>query len=213
MRIGIIGAGAIGSALAGGWSKAGHTVVMANSRGPETIREHARSLGAVAVDVAGALGAVQTVVVSIPFSHVPDLPKDLFAELPETTPVFDTCNYYPIRDGQIAALDEGKPDSVWVSEALGRPVVKVFNSILAHSLANKGLPHGSPDRIGLPVAGNEQGKAVAFKLVEDMGFTPVDGGTLDVSWRQQPGAPVYCTDLVAGDLAEALYRPSGICSG
>jgi hypothetical protein len=112
------------------------------------------------------------------------------------------------RDGFIAAIEAGAPESVWVSEQLGVPVFKVFNGIFWKHLLEGGLPHGSAGRIALPVAGDDAaGKQIVFDLVNELGFDPVDGGTLGESWRQQPGTPVYGTDLDPREQSERSQRP------
>ncbi len=156
MKIGIIGAGAIGGLLAAKWVERGHSVSLANSRGPASLAELAAKTGARAVTVEDAVRDVDLVVVSIPQKSVPLLPKDLFRGVPDQVIVVDTGNYYPsFRDGEIAALEGGLTESGWVAQQLGRPVLKVFNSIMAHSLAEGGLPAGTPGRIALPIAGDD----------------------------------------------------------
>ena len=208
MKIGIIGAGNIGATLARKFSEAGHQVMLANSRGPESIRALATEAGASAVSVADAVKGVEVVVISIPEKAIPHLPKALFAGLPKGVVVVDTGNYYPgMRDEPIAAIESGTPESQWVSEQLGRPVVKVFNSILAHSLRTKGQPAGTNGRIALPVSGDDtQAKKIVMGLVDTAGFDAIDAGTLAQSWRHQPGTPAYCTDLEVGALKRALSK-------
>ena len=97
--------------------------------------------------------------------------------------------------------------SSWVSQQLGRPVIKAFNNIYAAHLLNKGTPAGTPGRIALPVAGDaEAAKAVVLKLIDELGFDGVDAGGLDDSWRQQPGTPVYGTDFDAEGVRLALSQ-------
>jgi predicted dinucleotide-binding enzyme len=191
MKIGIIGAGQIGSTLARKFIALGHTVKLANSRGPETLAALAAELGASAVEVSDAVRAVDVVVVAIQQPRVAQLTKDLFSTLPSSVPVIDTGNYYPrLRDTEIAALEEGSvTESRWVAQQLGRPVIKAFNNITAYSLAQPAA------QIALPVAGDDaQAKALVLALVESLGYGAVDAGSLDDSWRQQPGTPVYCTN-------------------
>ena len=96
-------------------------------------------------------------------------------------------------------------DSQWVAQQIGRPVIKAFNNILAKSLLEKGVPRGTRGRIALSVAGDSSdAKSAVLRLVDDLGFDPVDGGDLDESWRQQPGTPAYCHDLEAAALRRAL---------
>jgi predicted dinucleotide-binding enzyme len=204
MKIGIIGAGNIGATLARKLAASGHEVKLANSKEPETIRNLAHDVGATAVSKEEAVQDVETVVLSIPFAKYPDLAK-LFDDVPANVVVIDTSNYYPFRDGTIAEIDGGKPESVWVSEQIGRPVVKAWNAVLAVTLAEKGRPSGASGRIAIPVAGDDaKAKATAMKLVEATGFDALDSGNLGDSWRQQPGTPAYCTELTANELKSAL---------
>ena len=207
MNIGIIGAGHIGSALARKLGAAGHAVRVANSRGPETLRDLAAETGATPVTVADAVKGVDVVIVTIPEKNVPDLPADLFAGVPDDVVVLDTGNYYPSRDGRIAEIDGGMTDSAWVEKTLGRPVVKAFNNIYAASLAERGVPAGTPGRIALSVAGDDpRAKRVALEIVEATGFDGIDAGSLADSWRQQPGTPAYCRDLDRAGLEAALAQ-------
>lgn len=215
MKIGIIGAGHIGGTLTRRFRQLGHEVAVANSRGPETLRNLAAETGATPVTVRDAVRDKDLVVVTIPEKSVAELPDGLFDAARSDTIVVDTCNYYPQRDGRIEAIEDGMPESKWVSEQLGRPVIKAFNNIRAADLMSAGRPAGDPKRIALPVAGDDpEAKRVVMQLIDDLGFDPVDAGTLDESWRQQPGTPVYTTNLdeegVRRALAEAKHqRPAG----
>ena len=205
MNIGIIGAGHIGSALAVRLVSLGHSVKIANSRGPETLTDVARKTGATAVTAREAAQHGEIIVVTIPLKNIPDLPKDLFEGVAADVPVIDTSNYYPmLRDGQMPELETGDlTESEWVQQHLGRPVVKVFNNIYADHLQNKGLPAGTPSRISLPVAGDDAAaKQKVMALVDELGFDAVDDGSLHESWRQQPGTPSYGADLPADQLRE-----------
>jgi predicted dinucleotide-binding enzyme len=205
MNIGIIGAGHIGSALATRLVSLGHAVHIANSRGPETLKEVAKKTGATPVTAQEAARHGDIIVVTIPLINIPDLPKDLFADVAPDVPVIDTSNYYPIlRDGAIPELETGDlTESEWVQQHLGRPVVKVFNNIHFDHLQNKGAPAGTQGRIALPVAGDTlAAKQKVMALVEALGFDAVDDGSLHDSWRQQPGTPCYGADLPADKLRE-----------
>jgi 8-hydroxy-5-deazaflavin:NADPH oxidoreductase len=202
MNVGIIGTGEMGICLATKFVKQGHTVLMANSRGPSSLKQLAANIGADAATVEEAIKDKKVIVVSIPSKNVPDLPKDLFTQLPRDVVVIDTCNYYPtLRDGAIPALDQSGIDSLWVQEQLGIPVVKVFNSILATSLQELGRSKGEKNRIAMAVSGDDRkSKEVAFSLVEAIGFDPFDIGTIAQSWRQQPGTSIYCRDVTYEEL-------------
>jgi predicted dinucleotide-binding enzyme len=210
MDIGIIGAGQIGGSLTRLLTKLGHTVRVANSRDPQTLAELAADTGATAVWARDAAADADLVIVSIPQRNVPDLAPGIVAGAKPGAPVVETNNYYPReRDGAIAEIEAGTPESVWVAEQLGVPVFKVFNGIYWKHLLERGRPRGAAGRIALPIAGDDAaGKQVVSDLVDELGFDPVDGGPLAESWRQQPGTPVYGTDLDAAGVIRALAEAS-----
>lgn len=203
MKIGIIGAGYIGKTLVQKLSGAGHDVKVANSRGPDTIEADVLARGGRAVTSAEAVVDVDVVILSVPLGRIPEMAR-LLSRVPSTTVIIDTSNYYPFRDEKIDAIEAGQVESLWVAGQLGRPIVKVWNSIGSHSFATKGTPAGTPERIALPVAADrDTDRQVGMALVEDTGFDAFDAGTLAESWRQQPGAPCYCTDLTREELSAA----------
>jgi predicted dinucleotide-binding enzyme len=200
MKIGIIGAGYIGHTLARRLRELGHEVLIANSRGPQTLTDIESETGAVAVTSREAARGGDVVIVTIPQAKV------LFAGVPADTVVIDTGNYYPReRDGRIEPIEEGVPESQWVADRLGRPVVKAFNNINHDHLDKYGKPSTAEGRVALPVAGDDaNAKAKVLKLVDELGFDGVDAGTLADSWRQQPGTPVYGTDLDLDGVRQGL---------
>ncbi|WP_255696414.1 NADPH-dependent F420 reductase [Allobranchiibius sp. GilTou73] len=206
MRIGIIGAGNIGGALVRGLVPLGHDVQVANSRGPQTLQELASETGASAVTVQDAVKDKDLIVVTIPQAKIESLPAGLFADVSDDVVVVDTGNYYPReRDGRIAALESGTVESAWVQDRIGHPVVKAFNNIFAAHLQDEGQPQGADGRIALPIAGDDaDAKKVVQELVDALGFDPVDAGSIADSWRQQPGTPVYTTDLDVAGVRAAL---------
>jgi len=210
MKIGIIGAGNIGGTLTRRLISLGHKVCVANSRGPETLKDFAKETRAKVVTVKEAVRGVDLVVVAIPEARVTELPKNLFAGVPEKVVVVDTGNYYPReRDGRIEDIEAGLTESRWVQRQLGRPVIKAFNNIYARDLMSAGRPPGTPHRIALPVAGDDRAaKEEVMRLVEALGFDAIDAGGLDESWRQQPGTPVYGTNLDAAGVKRALADAS-----
>lgn len=205
MRIGVIGAGSMGELLARHLVQLSHDVSIANSRGPESLTTLAAEIGATPATVVDAVRAADVVILAIPMKAVADLPQRLFADVPGRV-VIDIGNYFPeLRDGHIDAIDRGMPDSQWVAQQIGYPVIKAFNNIVAKSLREKAVSRGTRGRIALPVAGDSSdAKTVVLRLVDDLGFDPVDAGGLDDSWRQQPGTPAYCRDLEAAALRRAL---------
>ena len=209
MKIGIIGAGQIGGTLTRRLTALGYDVSVANSRGPQTLAGLARETGAKAVAVRDAARAGELVIVTIPEGKIPNLPKDLFAGVPDDVVIVDTGNYYPERDGRIASIEDGMTESRWVAKQLGRSVVKAFNTMNYKRLLERGQPKGTPGRIALPVAGDDQhAKQVVMRLVDELGFDPIEDGGLDDSWRQQPGTPVYDVDRDAAGVRRALAEAS-----
>ncbi|MFJ8209557.1 NADPH-dependent F420 reductase [Streptomyces sp. NPDC096033] len=205
MKIGIIGAGNIGGNLTRRLTALGHEVRVANSRGPETLAALAEETGATPVPVTEAARGAEIVVVTVPFKNTPDLPAGIFDGAAEGFAVIDTNNYYPReRDGRIAAVeDEGLTESRWTERQLGHPVIKAFNGTYAIDILERPRPAGDPDRMALPVAGDDEGAKKAVRaLIDELGFDTVDAGGIDDSWRQQPATPVY--GLRAG--VEAVTR-------
>jgi 8-hydroxy-5-deazaflavin:NADPH oxidoreductase len=207
MKIGIVGAGNIGSALAGHFCKLHHTVLIANSRGPDTLSEVAEETSASPVAISEVVRGVDLLIITIPMKAVPSLPKDLLRELPGASPVIDTGNYYPLRDGLLDGIGAGMTESEWTSSVLGRPVIKAFNNIMSHSLIHGGRPKGSKIRIALPVSGDDtKAKRFVIARLDNMGFDGLDAGPLSKSWRQEPGTPAYCTDPTLKELPSLLER-------
>lgn len=217
MKIGIIGAGNIGGNLTRRLAALGHDVSVANSRGPQTLTALAEETGATPVSVAEAARGAEIVVVTVPFKNVPDLPAGLLDEAAEGFVLIDTNNYYPQqRDGRIAAVeDEGLTESRWIERQLGHRVIKAFNGTYAQDILDRHRPAGAPDRMALPVAGDDEAAKKAVRaLIDELGFDTVDAGGIDDSWRQQPDTPVYGLrdgiDAVTRALAEASpERPAG----
>jgi 8-hydroxy-5-deazaflavin:NADPH oxidoreductase len=186
-------------------SAGGHTVLVANSRGPETIDAEALEFGARAATSSEAVRGADAVILSIPFARIPTLANLVASEVPGGAVVIDTSNYYPQRDGTIDAIERGQVESLWAAEQLGRPIVKAWNAVLAGTFQEKGVPAGTPGRIAIPVAADsDEAKRVGMRLVDESGFDPFDAGSLADSWRQQPGQPAYCTELGIEEMGPAL---------
>lgn len=206
MRIGIIGAGHIGGTLARRFVDAGHQVAISNSRGPDTLRDQVAELGpqAEAVTAAEAERFGDVVVLAVPFGAYRDVPIDGVAG----KIVVDATNYYPDRDGHVDDLDT---DATTSSELIARhlpgaQVVKAFNALYWNHLRDRGRPNGDPDRIGVPISGDDaRAKDVVAALVDDLGFDSVDAGPLASGGRKhQPGTPVYTADLRTNQLYAEL---------
>ena len=190
--LGIIGSGHIGSAVARLAVAAGMNVVIANSRGPESLQDLVDELGPLAragtAEEAAKLG--DAVVLSIPLKAVPDLPEGLL----RGKLVLDTSNYYPSRDGRISELVESAvTSSEWVERQFaGARYVKAFNNITAAHIPALARPSGAADRSALPIAGDDtQAKTEAAAVIDRLGFDAVDAGTLADSWRFEPETAAY----------------------
>lgn len=212
--IGIIGSGNIGSQLAHAFTRVGHDIVIANSRGPETLEglvaevtEQARTAGSAATATAGtveqAAQAGDLVVVTIPLKAVTDIP----AHLLEGRIVIDTNNYYVERDGQIAELDD---ESITTSELVARHfsgarVVKAFNHIPATEITEHAQAPGTEGRRALAVYGDDAAAVEQVSgLIDAIGFDVVNGGGLAESWRIQRDTPGYIPHFTADELREKL---------
>ncbi|MFC4501966.1 MULTISPECIES: NADPH-dependent F420 reductase [Streptomyces] len=211
MKIGIIGAGNIGGNLTRRLTAVGHDVSVANSRGPQTLTELAEETGATPVTVEEVARGAEVVVVTVPVKAVPDLPSGLLDGAADGVAVIDTNNYYPQqRDGRIAEIeDDGITESRWTERRIGHPVIKAFNGTYAQDILDRPLPAGAPDRMALPVAGDDEtAKAKVRALIDEIGFDTVDAGGIDDSWRQQPDTPVYGLQAGVAEVTKALAEAS-----
>ncbi len=202
MNIGIIGSGNIGVTAARLFAAAGHNVAISNSRGPESLRDLVSDVGehasAASVDEAADFGEV--VLVAIPFFAYESLPADRL----EGKIVVDANNYYPGRDGEMDF--GGLTSSEVISNHLpGARLVKAFNTMYFQTLATEGK-ESEVDRLVLFVAGDdEEAKSTVSRLIREIGFSPVDTGSLkEGGRRQQPGSPIYNKPLTTNQAQEAL---------
>lgn len=203
MKIGVIGAGFIGRALARLAVANGHEVVIANSRGPQTLTSTAIALHSRAGTVEEAAHFGDVVVLAIPFPAIFELHPAAF----DGRIVLDANNYYPKRDGNIAELasHQATTSGLLAKQLPGAKVVKAFNAILQDDIEKDARPARSRDRRALPIAGDDaEAKRVVAQLVDQFGFDPVDAGSLDESWRFERAMPAYCVPLQADELKEAL---------
>src|SRR3984893_7630809 len=201
MNFGVIGPGNIGEVIIRKLRDAGYPVKMANSRGPESLKYLATKTGGIPASLEQVVQDVDILFIVVPQKAIPQLPKGLLAKARQETIVIDVGNYYPFRDGRIEEIENGLTESVWVERQIGRPVVKVLNTIIAKALAEAGRPAGSRDRVALPISGDSpKAKEIVAQLIDRIGFDAVDAGTIAESWRQQPGSPVYCTNPTKEEL-------------
>lgn len=206
MKIGIVGSGNIGGTLTRRLQGLGHEVTVANSRGPQSLKQLTDETGARAGSVEDAARASDLVVLAIPVGAVTVLPLGAFSD----KIVVDADNYYAERDGDISEIaDQSLSSSRWTADHFpDAQVVKAFNTIVAPHLLDRGRPAGEDGRIAMPVASDDMAaKRTVMDVVDELGFDPVDAGNLDESWRMQPNTPVYLTDHDAAgvrrDLASA----------
>jgi predicted dinucleotide-binding enzyme len=206
MKIGIIGAGAIGGNAAFRLVRAGHSVQISNSQGPHTLNEAVSRTGALAATCADAVEGADAVIFAIPFGRITDFDAAILDRRAARAPILDTTNYFPqIRDPRIEAVEAGLPDSEWVAAQLGHPVIKAFNSLNAADLLAGGERPGSDARVALPIAGAPgPAKDTAAQIVRAVGFDVVDAGELSESWRIQPGTPAFLADTNAERLRTAM---------
>lgn len=205
MNIGVIGTGDIGALIVTKLRDAGYSVKMTNSRGPASLGELAAKTGAIPVSVDDVVQDVDILFFALPQKAFPVLPKGLLNKARKETIVIDVGNYYPWRDGRIDEIESGLTESAWVEKQLGRPVVKVLNSIVYKAFAGAGRPTGSRDRVALPISGDDpKAKEIVAQLIDRIGFDSVDAGTIAESWRQQPGSPVYCINPTKEELQQRL---------
>jgi predicted dinucleotide-binding enzyme len=207
MRIGIVGAGEIGSTLAQLFVRAGHDVVLANSRGPESLAELVSTLGAAATagTLEDAVRRSDLVVLAIPFNRYLELPIEPFAG----RIVVDAGNYDSGRDGHYESLDRGETTSgqLLAAHLPDASVIKAFNTIWYRRLRDEGRPDRPvAERLAIPVAGDDPAaKALVVGLVDQLGFAPVDTGSLAESRRQEYGTPVF-NKPVGPEEARALLQ-------
>ena len=189
MNIGLIGPGEIGAVIVRKLRDAGYAVKMANSKGPDSLRKLAAETGAKPVSVEEVVKDVDVLFIVIPQRAILELPEGLLSKAKKETILIDVGNYYPFRDGRIDEIESGLTDSAWVEKQIGRPVIKVLNSIVSNALEEAGRPAGSRDRVALPIAGdNPKAKEIVARIIDQFGFDSVDAGTIAESWRQQPGS-------------------------
>jgi hypothetical protein len=206
LRIGIIGTGRVGGALATHWTRAGHEVLM-SSRHPDELRPLATSLGPRACigTPKEAAGFAEVVLVSVPYSAMPQIGRDNAAELKGKV-VIDTSNPVESRDGAMALAALKKGAGVATAELLpGTRVVRAFNCIPAASLANNA--NRQPERIAIPIGGDDaQALATAERLIHDAGFDAVVVGSLAQTRQFDLGGLLASRQFTAAELRRAIRK-------
>lgn len=204
LKIGIIGTGNIGGALATHWAKAGHELLISGLN-PDELKPLAAQLGPrVHVGTPREAAAFGTVVlVSVPYKALPQVGSDYAKELAGKV-VLDTGNPYPQRDGEMADDARAKGTGVTSKAYLpGVRLVRAFNAISAANLRGEAFRSGA--RAAIPLAGDDkQALEVASRLVSDAGFDPVIVGDLSQARRFDVGSDVYVKLMTAAELRSAL---------
>ncbi|WP_179560094.1 NADPH-dependent F420 reductase [Microbacterium sp. AK009] len=207
--IGIIGAGHIGSQLARAFTGVGYDVVIANSRGPETLQGLVDEVGPKlrAATAQEAAEAADIAVVTVPLKAIGAIPVEPLAG----KIVLDTNNYYFERDGHIEALDRGETTtSQLLQDHLPTSkVVKAFNNILSAQITTDGSPAGTPNRRALGTASDFPEAIEAMtRLYDELGFDTVNAGPLSESWRLERDRPGYGQRQTAAEMRANLARAS-----
>jgi 8-hydroxy-5-deazaflavin:NADPH oxidoreductase len=201
LKIGIIGTGRIGGALARAWVKAGHEVYV-SSRHPDELKGLVAELGprahAGTPRQAAAFGTV--VLISVPYRAMPQIGTDFRAELAGKV-ILDTSNPVESRDGAMAADAQKLGAGPATAELLqSKRVVRAFNCIGAASLATDGFRQ--PERLAIPIGGDDaEALAIAQRLISEIGFDPVVIGSLARTRVFDLGQP-----LATGQLTAAAMR-------
>jgi 8-hydroxy-5-deazaflavin:NADPH oxidoreductase len=207
MNIGIIGAGNVGATAARLFVKAGHAVAISNSRGPESLRQLVSEIGsgarAMTVDEAASFGEI--VLLAIPWRNPQGLPKP---DMVRDKIVIDATNPYT-KDGEVVDLNGSTSSEEILKQISGARLVKAFNTIYYRRLATDGKTNAPiEERPAIFVAGDDEGaKAIVMKLIEQIGFAPVDNGSLrEGGRRQQPGSPTYNRPLTGRQAKSEMAR-------
>lgn len=124
--------------------------------------------------VEDAIKNIDVLIISLPTKAMPSI-RNMIDQVGEEVIIIDTSNYYPFRDDKIEEIENGMVESVWVSNQLGRPVIKAFNDLLAYTLEYEGTSVDSSKRIAMSVSGDETSqKQVVMNVVSELGYDAVD---------------------------------------
>jgi predicted dinucleotide-binding enzyme len=206
MRIGIIGAGMIGSTLAKLWADAGHDVRLA-SRHPEQLKPLVAEIGqrASAGTPSEAAAFGEAVMLTVPLKAVPDLARDLSPLLAGKI-VIDTGNAYERRDGDAARQATRHPggSAAWAAAMFPEARwVKAFNTVYYKTLESEA--HRKGDRVGIPLASDDRGALETVAgLVKDAGFDPVSVGALARGKEFEPDTRTYNTGMSGREIRKIL---------
>ena len=205
MKIGILGAGFIGRAVARLAVERGYEVMLSNSRNPVTLASAMISIGCKIGTAENASQFGDVVLLAVPFANV----KDVAAAPLAGKIVMDACNYYAQRDGVVPELETHATTTseIVAVHLAGAKIVKAFNAILEKDIEKDAVAAGDDTRRALPIAGDdEQAKRTVAEILEKLGFDVVDAGTLAEGWRFERARPAYCVPLKKAALETALQQ-------
>jgi predicted dinucleotide-binding enzyme len=204
MRIAVIGSGRIGFTVAGLLARAGHEVQVANTRGPESLRDELHRLdGAGAATPAEAVAFAELVVLALPWRN-----RDALRDYGpwDGKVVVDATNPYG-GTGEVLETG-GRSSSELVGDAVpGARLVKAFNTMHWVRLRDDGRPGADEtERLVIFLAGDDsEAKRAVAGLVTEIGFAPVDTGSLRAGGRLlEPGTELYNAALVPAQARELL---------
>jgi predicted dinucleotide-binding enzyme len=198
MNIAIIGAGAIGSAIARSLSRAGIAASIANSRGPESLAALHQELPGIRPVTIDEAARADVVFLAVQWSRIPEAVRNLPAWNGRI--VIDANNALEVPSFQAVDLG-GRASSLVLADLLpGARVVKAFNHLAAALLQSD--PQAEGGRRVLFYSGDDaDAKKTVAQLIDRLGFAGVDLGTLDGGGRlaQFPGGPLPVLNLVKFD--------------
>jgi predicted dinucleotide-binding enzyme len=190
-RIGILGAGRVGTALARQAIKAGYEVRVATARPPSEIAFILDFMapGAIADTAEAAVRDSDIVVLAVPLGKYQTLAPNLFAG----KIVIDAMNYWAPTDGKIAEFEGEVASSRVIQRYLPQArLVRALNHVGYHDLEEQSLPEGHPERQAMALAGDDADARVAVAdFIDRLGYDPVDAGTLTAAGRFDAGTPIF----------------------
>ena len=204
-KIGIIGAGRLGTTLARSLMKAGYAVSIINSKNPASLELQLRILlpGVEARPVDELIGWADVIILAVPLREYTKLPLELM----RGKVVIDAMNYWAPIDGKIAEFERyaGSSSELVAVSIPGAHVVKTFNSVAYSELEEHGLPAEDSRRRAIPLAGDDtQAKTLASELIESIGFDAVDLGNLREGRHFQPDTELFNQRLTIRDIKQSL---------
>jgi predicted dinucleotide-binding enzyme len=214
-RIGIIGAGRLGTVIARQALAADYQVSIANSKKDPTSLRFILSVllpDAEPATVQKVVEQSDIVILAIPLNKYKQLPADLFAH----KLVIDAMNYWSLTEGYSAEFeDDSTSSSEYIQGYLPHTtIVKSLNHVAYNEIEEHSLPKGDPDRRAVLIAGNDvDAKRQVRDFIDDLGFDSVDLGDLQEGKKFQPGTKLFNTRFRAQDLtlSSRLRWDRGLC--